>query len=343
MKLLLSLLTCSLILSNSSFAQNLAEGATKKKTHKHYAHRAFRTGHVTTPTKKTEGTGEDDGDNDDDDIVTPASPALLFVDDAGVPDPGQVEANFTFDGEFNRKEKELETPLYDLNMGMVIFGKRVQLKYEVPTTFSKDEDEKNFEPIADSKLGLKFPVPFLDNFIHRFADGVELATYPQIQFHTPGSNSTEGPVAELPVIIQRSFKHLKINGVDLGPISVVANLGYSRAIPTQKVPHPEDLEEWSAGAGFAKKVSPRLNMMAEVGSSFTPGSKKPEFVATTVGVMYRIVNEKLYIYSDAGVDLYRKDGENRFYLSGGLKWLFQSNLGKNHLVGKLFREPTQAK
>ncbi len=323
-----------ILITQLASAQDQAQGTTPTPAPKKKHHHPYHLGnHVKALPKNNNEKPEPE------EIVTPGAPPLIFVDDAGTPDPGKIEANFSFNGEFAHNEKSLELPLYDLNLGMLVLGKRIQLKVEVPTQVTMKGPNADISPIAPPAIGVKMPLPFLDDLAHRYVRNLDLAFYPQIQFESGSSEK----VLKIPVIIQRSFEHLYVGGIDLGPISVVANFGYNQVLHSPVVNgKQDDPNSWDESVAMAKKVNSRMNAMIELGASENTGTRGVTYIATTAGVTYELVHEKLYIYSSAGLDLVRNDEGSHIYAQSGLKWLFDSHLGKNHLVGKLFRERSSA-
>ena len=73
----------------------------------------------------------------------------------------------------------------DLNYGL---GERIQLKYELPWIFSKEEGEETHNGIGNSVLGVKW------RFLDEERQGISMSTYPQVEFNMARSSVDKGLV-----------------------------------------------------------------------------------------------------------------------------------------------------
>jgi hypothetical protein len=101
----------------------------------------------------------------------------LITDDPGTPGPNNWEINLAFTADSSAAAYTYGTPLVDLNYG---WGERLQLKYQVPWSLTRDKAAGISHDGADrSQAGVKW------RFDDKAAAGVAVSTYPQLTFASP--------------------------------------------------------------------------------------------------------------------------------------------------------------
>ncbi len=99
----------------------------------------------------------------------------MITDDPGTPETGCWEINISFDTDIKSDEKEMETPLIDINYGLT---ERTQLRLEVPYLFTKEDDGGWHGRFGHVSPGIKY------RFIDEENAGFSMSLYPQIAIST---------------------------------------------------------------------------------------------------------------------------------------------------------------
>jgi VCBS repeat-containing protein len=105
-------------------------------------------------------------------------------------------------------EREFEAPLLDINYGL---GNRIQLKYEVPYIFDRDEGAPYRSAVGNSLIGVKWRF-----FQQSDEKGWNISTYPQVEVNNPFMAEAlglvdRGPRFLLPVEITKEFGPVQVN------------------------------------------------------------------------------------------------------------------------------------
>ena len=132
----------------------------------------------------------------------------LITDDPDTPGPGYWEINVSTFFEKSRLEHRFETPRLDVNYG---WGRRIQLKYEVPWVGVQPAGEPTRSGAGNSVAGVKW------RFLGREGTTLAWSVYPQLEFNTDHASVTKGLVEPghqllLPTEITLEFAHVEING-----------------------------------------------------------------------------------------------------------------------------------
>jgi hypothetical protein len=148
----------------------------------------------------------------------------MRTDDPGTPGNGNWEINVACTQTFSPVEREIETPLLDINYGL---GDRIQLKFEIPYLYKNDGSGQYRRAFGDSLIGVKW------RFYDRGSSGGwKISTYPQIEVLNPfetEDGQRVGLGARLLLPIEITHK--------LGPVDVNLEAGYwlSRHFPDERV------------------------------------------------------------------------------------------------------------
>jgi hypothetical protein len=166
----------------------------------------------------------------------------LQISDTGTPGDGQWEINVGLSGEKSLSHFQTVFHALDLNYG---FGERIQLKYELPWIFSKEEGAETKDGVGNSVLGIKWL------FLDEERQGIAMSVYPQVEFNTARSSVDKGLVDKgtkwlLPLEVERK----------IGSVNVVGELGY--------IYNPEMENQWLYGLALGYKTSKHFELVGEL-------------------------------------------------------------------------------
>ena len=237
---------------------------------------------------------------------TPQSPPLN-VDDPATPGCNRWEINVVADGDISKTQKEFELPLLDINYGV---GDNLQLKYEVPYSYSKVDGE-NKSKVGESKLGIKYA------FFNDESSELELAFYPQVALINPPSDPEVSQklqtMTTLPLLMTK-----KIGKLARGDLDLTANASYTFS----KVPDTKDFI--TAGVGLGMPLSNRLGAMAEIGTeqAVAKGEEglRESVVKLNVGLVTTI-SKRFLLFGAVGHSLYSSDSAGHEYALIGFRVL----------------------
>ncbi|MBI4604499.1 MAG: hypothetical protein HY721_21260 [Planctomycetes bacterium] len=167
-----------------------------------------------------------------------------MTDDPGTPGDGNWEVNLAIAAEKRDSERTIEAPLLDVNYGV---GERIQLKFELPWFFLREEGEESKNGLGNSQIGAKW------RFLDQEAHWLDVSVYPQVEFNNPTSSARRGLVEEgiawvLPFQMEKSFGHLSVNP-ELGYVFLEAE------------------DEWLYGLAVGFSPLDGLELLAEVHGS----------------------------------------------------------------------------
>ena len=169
----------------------------------------------------------------------------MLTDDPGTPGSGAWEINFAYLEQRNRQARLRSFPHVDFNYGL---GDHIQLKYETGWLFTDASEGGGVKSgLDDSLLGLKW------RFLDQERNGLDMSVYPQLQVENSTGSVARGIAEPGPNL----FLPLEV-GHDFGKIKLIGELGY-QYFRTQE-------NEWVAGLLGALEVSDALEVMAEVRS-----------------------------------------------------------------------------
>ncbi len=137
----------------------------------------------------------------------------MRTDDPGTPGNKNWEINIACTQTVSPIERELETPLLDINYGL---GDRIQLKFEIPYLLEQDGSGQYRKAFGDSLVGIKWRF-----YQQRHSGGWQISTYPQVEILNPRQSDDGQRVGRsarvlLPFEVTRS----------VGPIDINLEVGY---------------------------------------------------------------------------------------------------------------------
>ncbi len=190
-------------------------------------------------------------------MVVPAfaSPPLL-TDDPDTPGDKRWEINVALTLDKLLTESTYEAPNLDLNYGV---GDNIQIKYEIPWLILHEQGIGTQSGLGNSNFGVKWR--FLDEEQH----GVNMSTYPQIEFNSLTSSVNRGLAEDntnllLPVEVSKK----------IGPVLVDGEIGYT----FEK--HHED--EWLYGFFIGVDIRKNLTILGEIHGLTTKEFKRDNAV-----------------------------------------------------------------
>ena len=163
-------------------------------------------------------------------------------DDPGTPGDGNWEINVATYAERHPTERIYNDPIIDMNYGL---GPRIQLKYQVPYLVDGAEGDPTRSGLGKSLAGVKW------RFYDSDEQGLQISTYPQLEFNNPTSSLERGLVDYgtrfyLPIELTKK----------VGPFVVNPEIGYWFANKTGAA--------WAAGIVVGRDVTKRLELDGEV-------------------------------------------------------------------------------
>jgi hypothetical protein len=178
----------------------------------------------------------------------------MLTDDPGTPGNKNWEVNVFATFERSRDLRVSEAPNLDINYGL---GDHIQLKFEVPWLVMKEYGRQARNGLGDSLAGVKWR--FMDEDRH----GIDLSTYPQIEFNNPTRSAARGLVDQgvkffLPVEVVKSVWHTEVNG----------EVGYEIA--------KNATDELVYGVAIGGQVTKRIEMIGELHGSVLRTLKENE-------------------------------------------------------------------
>ncbi len=166
----------------------------------------------------------------------------FITDDPGTPGDGNWEINVALIAERHPDERIFNAPILDINYGL---GPRIQLKYQVPYLVVGANDSPTRSGLGKSLAGVKW------RFYESEEKGLEISTYPQLEFNNPTSSVERGLVDRgvrlfLPVEVTKK----------VGPFEINPEAGYWFASDRGAA--------WATGVVVARQVSKRLELDGEL-------------------------------------------------------------------------------
>jgi hypothetical protein len=163
-------------------------------------------------------------------------------DDPGTPGDGNWEVNVAAYTERHPTERLYNAPILDANYG---WGPRIQLKYQVPYLVDGTDGGPTRSGLGKSLAGVKWR--FYDND----EKGLQISTYPQLEFNNPTSSLQRGLVDYgtrfyLPIEVTK-----KVGSFEINP-----EVGYWFA--------SEKGAAWAAGLVVLREINQRLELAGEL-------------------------------------------------------------------------------
>ena len=187
----------------------------------------------------------------------------MLTDDPGTPGDGHVEINLATLYNHTVAGNSWQLPLVDINYGV---GERAQLKFEMPWLLQQGSDGRALRGAGSALAGVKWR--FYDAGEHDW----QIATYPQVQFNFPRSDSTPGGLVApgtsylLPLEFMRGFDGFDIN-FDLG----------------RWLRPPQQADSWIAGFAFTHELGTGLEWIAELHEEFAVHQAQNELILNLGG------------------------------------------------------------
>lgn len=195
--------------------------------------------------------------------VAPAGPPLI-TDDPETPGRGGWEINVSHNIEATQDEFLMETPLFDINYGLIDTD---QWKIEFPVVYLDSDETGSHWGMGDLSMGWKY------RFREEDHGGMMASIYPQLSTPTGntdlglGSGHTE---AFLPVQLGKHFLEEKL--------FVYGELGYNVVFG-----EPE-ANSWKYGVAAQWQATEKLALMGEVGGFAFPGDAEIDDVFFNFGL-----------------------------------------------------------
>lgn len=172
-------------------------------------------------------------------------------DDPGTPGDGNWEVNLALYNERHPTESIYNAPILDANYG---WGPRIQLKYQVPYLVDGTDGGPTRSGLGKSLAGVKW------RFYDSDENGLQISTYPQLEFNNPTSSLARGLVDYgtrfyLPIELTKKVGLFQIN----------PEIGYWFS--------GKPGAAWAAGVVVGRDVSKKLELDGELyNSANTNGS-----------------------------------------------------------------------
>jgi hypothetical protein len=201
----------------------------------------------------------------------------LFTDDPETPGRGGWEINISHNIERTREAFFMETPLFDINYGLV---DNDQWKIEFQVLYLDSDENGSHWGMGDLLVGWKYR--FLEEKDHQFIASV----YPQLLVPTgnEGVGLGGGNVeAQFPLQIGRHFCEEKV--------FVYGEIGYNVVLGAPKA------NSWKYGLAAQWGATERLELMAEVAGLAFPGGAEPDDTFFNVGFKYDVTKRASLIAS----------------------------------------------
>ena len=166
----------------------------------------------------------------------------FITDDPGTPGDGNWEINVALITERHPGERIFNAPILDINYGL---GPKLQLKYQVPYLVVGADRGPTRSGLGKSLAGVKW------RFYENDKKGLEISTYPQLEFNNPTSSVERGLVDRG----VRFFLPIEVTK-EIGPFEINPEAGYWFASGTGAA--------WATGMVVSRQVSKRLELDGEL-------------------------------------------------------------------------------
>lgn len=179
----------------------------------------------------------------------------MVTDDPGTPGDGHFEINIAALTDKTSSGNTYELPLVDINYGI---GERLQLKLETP--YEVDAVGPRQSGIGNGLAGVKW------RFYDAGDEGLQISTYPQVEFNYPHSTSDRRGLADrgtsllLPLEVSHVFGQLEI-GAEVG-----------------RWLRSDQSDSWICGFAIGRKISENIELMAEVHDEVSTAAHRSELL-----------------------------------------------------------------
>ncbi len=229
-----------------------------------------------------------------------AGPPFLG-DDPGTPGDGNWEINVAAYTERHPTERIYNAPILDANYGL---GPRIQLKYQVPYLVVGDDGGPTRSGLGKSLAGVKW------RFYDSDEKGLEISTYPQLEFNNPTSSLQRGLVDDgtrfyLPVELTKK----------VGPFEINPEVGYWFADKAGSA--------WATGLVVGRQVSKHLELDGELyNTANTNGSN--HWNTFDGGGRYRLGEHFVLLFMAGRSFRGPASGQPQFFGYLGMQFLFST-------------------
>ncbi|MGD0790998.1 MAG: hypothetical protein ABR920_04435 [Terriglobales bacterium] len=222
-------------------------------------------------------------------------------DDPGTPGDGNWEVNVAAYTERHPTERIYNAPILDANYG---WGPRIQLKYQVPYLVNGIDGGPTRSGLGKSLAGVKWR--FYDND----EKGLQISTYPQLEFNNPTSSVARGLVDGgtrfyLPIEVTKK----------VGPFVVNPEVGYWFADKAGAA--------WATGIVVGRDVSKRLELDGELyATANTNGSN--HWTTFDGGGRYKLAEHFVLLFMAGRSFRGPSIGQPQFFGYLGMQFLFST-------------------
>jgi Putative MetA-pathway of phenol degradation len=220
-------------------------------------------------------------------------------DDPGTPGDGNWEINVATYAERHPTERIYNAPILDMNYGL---GPRIQLKYQVPYLVDGADGDPTRSGLGKSLAGVKW------RFYDSGEEGLQISTYPQLEFNNPTSSLERGLVDYgtrfyLPIELTKK----------VGPFVVNPEIGYWFANKAGAA--------WAAGIVVGRDVTKKLELDGEIyNTANTNGSN--HWNTFDGGGRYKLEEHFLVLFMAGRSFRAPSSGQPQFFGYLGMQFLF---------------------
>jgi Putative MetA-pathway of phenol degradation len=228
-------------------------------------------------------------------------------DDPGTPGDGNLEINVAAYTERHPTERIFDAPILDANYG---WGPRIQLNYQVPYLVDGTDAGPTRSGLGKSQIAVKWR--FYDND----EKGLQISTYPRIEFNNPTSSLVRGLVAYgtrfyLPIEVSKK----------VGPFQINPEAGYWFASNKGAA--------WATGIVVGRDVSKRLELDGELyNTANTDGSN--HWNTYDGGGRYKLGEHFVLLFMAGRSFRGPSSGQPQFFGYLGMQFLFSAKHKKEN-------------
>jgi hypothetical protein len=222
-------------------------------------------------------------------------------DDPGTPGNGNWEINVAAYNERHPAERIYNAPILDMNYGV---GSRIQLKYQVPYLVDGTDGGPTRSGLGKSLAGVKW------RFYDSDEKGLQISTYPQLEFNNPTSSLSRGLVEDgvrfyLPVELTKK----------VGPFEINPEAGYWFA--------DKKGAAWAVGLVVQREINQRLELAGEIyNTANTDGSNR--WNSYDGGGRYKLGEHFVLLFMAGRSFRGPSSGQPQFFGYLGMQFLFST-------------------
>jgi len=198
----------------------------------------------------------------------------LVTDDPETPGDAHWEINIAAIGMLTRGQWDVDAPDADINYGL---GERIQLKLDVPWSYSKEPSQAWKSGAGTAQAGVKW------RFVDTVDSGLSMSTYPQLSWNLLSSSVSRGITSP-----GRQF-FLPIEAA-----TVVGDFGLDGETGRNFVQQGQN--QWMVGAVLAHSCGGSVECVGEVHERLAPHNSQ---TLLNLGVHWKL-NESVILLASAG-------------------------------------------